>query len=349
MGAGERKNIKFDYYYGRESLTFSFYRIPKALFTEPYFQGLSTDAKLLYGIMLDRMSLSVKNGWIDDSGRAYIIMTLEQVMEYMNCAKDKGVKLMAELDSEKGVGLIERVRQGFGRPALIYVKNFILAEQDRGNIAALSEKPKSEDKDSRSRQFGKTEVRSRENRIQEVGKTECRGREKRSQEVGKDEVRSSDFPYWDGQENRSTEVGKTDRNNTDNNKTENNNPSFFSDSVVAWQKVIKSNISYDALLKDCGVGNQKYIDAMVDLMVEIMCVKKDTIVIAGGEYPYQLVVSRLMKINDTHVRYILECLEDNNKKIHQVKTYLLTCLFNAPVTMGSYYQNRVNIQGMGEG
>ena len=99
MGAGERKNIKFDYYYGRESLTFSFYRIPKALFTEPYFQGLSTDAKLLYGIMLDRMSLSVKNGWIDDSGRAYIIMTLEQVMEYMNCAKDNGVNLMAEVDS----------------------------------------------------------------------------------------------------------------------------------------------------------------------------------------------------------------------------------------------------------
>ena len=111
--------------------------------------------------------------------------------------------------------------------------------------------------------------------------------------------------------------------------------------------MIKSNISYDALLKDCGVGNQKYIDAIVDLMVEIMCVKKDTIVIAGGEYPYQLVVSRLMKIDDTHVRYVLECLEDNNKKIHQVKAYLLTCLFNAPVTIGNYYQNRVNIQGMG--
>ena len=56
-----------------------------------------------------------------------------------------------------------------------------------------------------------------------------------------------------------------------------------------------------------------------------------------------------MKIDDTHVRYVLECLEDNNKKIHQVKAYLLTCLFNAPVTMDSYYQNRVNIQGMREG
>lgn len=349
LEARERRNIKFDYYYGRESQTFSFYRIPKALFTEPYFQGLSTDAKLLYGLMLDRMSLSVKNGWIDDSGRAYIIMTLEQVMEYMNCAKDKGVKLMAELDTEKGVGLIERVRQGFGRPALIYVKNFILVEQDRETIHALSGKPKSENKDSRSRQFGKSEVRSQENRSQEVGKTGFGGQKNRSQEVEKTEVRRSDFPHWDGQENRTAEFGKTDSNNTDNNKTENNNPSIIFDSVTVWQQVIKSNISYDVLMQECGVENQKYIDAIVDLMVEIMCAKRDTIGIAGGEYPYQLVVSRLMKIDDTHVRYVLECLQDNNKKIHQVKAYLLTCLFNAPVTMGSYYQNRVNIQGMREG
>src|SRR5699024_7530082 len=199
------KENQFDYYYGIEAEQFAFFRIPKALIQDARFQGLSTDAKLLYGLMLDRMSLSVKNGWIDDSGRAYIIMTLEQVMEYMNCAKDKGVKLMAELDTEKGVGLIERVRQGFGRPALIYVKNFILAEQDRETIHALSGKPKSENKDSRSRQFGKSEVRSQENRSQEVGKTGFGGQKNRSQEVEKTEVRRYDFPHWDGQENRTAE------------------------------------------------------------------------------------------------------------------------------------------------
>lgn len=102
-----KQTISFDYFHGCESEQFTFYRIPKVLFTNDYFKGLSSDAKVLYGLMLDRMALSVKNHWIDDKDRVYIIFTLEQVMEYMNCGKDKGVKILAELDTEKGIGLIE--------------------------------------------------------------------------------------------------------------------------------------------------------------------------------------------------------------------------------------------------
>lgn len=114
----------FDYYYGDESSQFSFYRIPRQLITGEQFKRLSTDAKLLYGLLLDRMGLSAKNGWYDDLGRVYIYCTLYEIQEDLNCGHDKAVKLLSELDTGKGFGLIERVKQGQGKPAKVYVKRF---------------------------------------------------------------------------------------------------------------------------------------------------------------------------------------------------------------------------------
>lgn len=85
---------------------------------------ISTDAKLLYGLLLDRMELSYRNGWIDEQNRVFIIFTAEEVMDTLRCRSEKAARLFSELDSTKGIGLIERKRQGLGRPTLIYVKNF---------------------------------------------------------------------------------------------------------------------------------------------------------------------------------------------------------------------------------
>lgn len=114
--------MQYEYFYGAQAEQFSFYRIPKALFTEPNFRELSTDAKVLYGILLDRMSLSLKNQWLDAQNKVYIIFTVDEIMDALNCANQKATRLMVEL--EKRAGLIERKRQGLGRPNLIYVKNF---------------------------------------------------------------------------------------------------------------------------------------------------------------------------------------------------------------------------------
>ena len=108
------KEEVFDYYYGTEAEQFLFFRIPRVLIQDPRFKQVSTDAKLLYGLMLDRMSLSMKNGWLDEENRVYIIYTLENIMEDLNCGKDKGVKILAELDTVKGIGLIERKKRGLG-------------------------------------------------------------------------------------------------------------------------------------------------------------------------------------------------------------------------------------------
>ena len=117
--------MSFDYFYGQQSEMFSFYRVPKVLFTEDSFWNVSTDAKLLYGILLDRMNLSAKNGWMDAESCVYIIFTIEEIKSSLGSAEKKAVKLLDEL--EKKCGLIERKRQGLGKPNLIYVKNFISA------------------------------------------------------------------------------------------------------------------------------------------------------------------------------------------------------------------------------
>lgn len=115
--------MTFNYFYGQQADMFTFYRVPKVLFTDECFWNVSTDAKLLYGIFLDRMNLSARNGWIDGEGRVYIIFTIEEIKNQLGCAEKKSVKLLDEL--EKKCGLIERKRQGLGKPNLIYVKNFI--------------------------------------------------------------------------------------------------------------------------------------------------------------------------------------------------------------------------------
>ena len=121
--------MTFDYFYGQQAELFSFYRVPKVLFTDDSFWNVSTDAKLLYGILLDRMNLSAKNGWLDEEGRVYIIFTIEEIKSSLGCAEKKAVKLLDEL--EKKCGLIERKRQGLGKPNLIYVKNFVSGAVER--------------------------------------------------------------------------------------------------------------------------------------------------------------------------------------------------------------------------
>ena len=110
--------MPFDYFYGKQGEQHAFYRIPKLLFTDSRFQTLSTAAKLLYGMLIDRMELSLKNGWIDEQGRIYLYFTIGEIQGRFRCASGKAVRLLAELDSAKGIGLIESVRQGMGNQTL---------------------------------------------------------------------------------------------------------------------------------------------------------------------------------------------------------------------------------------
>ena len=120
--------MTFDYYYGLQAEQYSFYRIPKLLFTHEFFNVLSCEAKVLYGLFLDRMSLSIKNKWFDGENRVYIIFSVEEVMNLMSCGRQKAVKIMMELDSDKGIGLTEKKRLGLGKANILYVKNFMMQQ-----------------------------------------------------------------------------------------------------------------------------------------------------------------------------------------------------------------------------
>lgn len=115
----------FDYFYEEQADRFTFYRIPKILFTDSRFRTLSIEGKVIYGLLLDRVSLSRENGWIDEEGRVYIIFTLNALREAVGCSEKSAIKYLTELED---FGLIERNRKGLGKPTVIYVKNFIVQE-----------------------------------------------------------------------------------------------------------------------------------------------------------------------------------------------------------------------------
>ena len=313
----------FSYFYEEEADMYSFYRIPKLLFTDERFKELSTDAKVLYGLMLDRMSLSSKNQWYDREKKVFIYFSLEDVMELLNCKKNKAIDTMKELDAEKGVGLIEKVRQGQGKPTMIYVKNFMEKSEQK------LEKQTSGEKQG----------------ISEVGKTN----------LLKLENPTSGSPFFG-----SLEVGKTNPNNlkynnTEFNETESNrivsgmesgmrpdgDKMTINDEMSAYAGLIRENIALDVLLQ----GNpldRELLEGIYELILETVLYKGERIVIASNVYPVELVKSKFLKLNDTHILYVLDCLKGNTTKVRNIKKYLLAALFNAPTTISGYYQSAVN-------
>lgn len=340
--------MTFDYYYGDEAEQFSFYRIPRLLIKDKQFKRLSSDAKLLYGLMLDRMSLSIKNGWLDENNRVYIIYTVDTIMEDLGCGKDKAIKILAELDSSKGIGLIARVRRGLGKPDIIYVKNFVMTEASNTNFPK-SDLQKSEDQTSRSRESRLAEVGKID--LQKSGKSTSRGGENRLQEVGKSDLNYTNYNY--------TDYNYTDYNHTNQSCVSINytNPINQSDQsrgaeqkkdmidringLNTYTELIRKNLEYDHHMKYDKRSDKELFDEIYEIICEIVCVKRKTIRINGEDYPYDFVKSRFLKLDSGHVEYVMECMKDNVTKINNIRAYLITALYNAPATINHYYTQEV--------
>ena len=114
------------------------------------------------------------------------------------------------------------------------------------------------------------------------------------------------------------------------------------DRMAIYTQIIKENIDYDILIADCSIGEKEYIDEVVELITEVVAIERKTIRIAGIDLPYQLVKSKMLKLNDSHIRYVLECLNKNTTKVRNIKQYILTSLYNAPNTISNYYRAEVN-------
>lgn len=326
--------VRFDFYYGVEAEQFSFYRVPRLLIQNERFRGLSSDAKLLYGLMLDRMALSCKNGWFDDENRAYIIYTVENMQEDLGCSKPTIVKVMHELD-EAGIGLIEKKRRGLGKPDIIYVKNFASMETAQEGEED-PEKPESS-----------TEVKN-------FNFKKSRNFTSRSQETLPQEVKNVDFKKSKnltsgGQENLPQEVKKLDPNYTNLSYTDVSysdpiHPSIPSreqtdeiDEIEAYRQLIRTNIEYDSFMQSCDPAEVEDVREIYGLICEVVCVPRETIRIAGEDYPYEIVKAQYLKLDADDIRYVRHCMQQTTTKIRNIKAYLQTALYNAPNTKGHFY------------
>ena len=305
--------IKLSYFYGREADQYSFYKIPKLLFTEEYFKKISVEAKVLYGLMLDRMSLSMKNQWFDTEGRAYIYYSLEDIMDAIGCSNKKAISIMKELDMESGIGLIERKRQGQGKPTMIYLKQFMIQDVQKCNNYTSGEK---------------TVI----SEVKNLHVLKCKNVMSRSEEITHQEVKKL--------HTNKNNINNTELSNTESNHIISENDGMGFD-VEAYSETIKKNIELDILLKRYPY-DRELLTGIFDLILETVLCKNKSIVVASSEYPAELVRSKFLKLNMFHVEYAMDCMRKNTSKIHNIKKYLLAALFNAPSTISSYYQAEVN-------
>ena len=331
-------SLELDYFYGNEAERYSFYRIPKVLFTDHRYKRVSMEAKVLYGLMLDRMGLSVKNSWMDSEDRVYIYFTQEEAMAAMQCGKDKITRIFRELD-QNGIGLIERRKQGQGRPARVYVKNFVLPlepEPLEPNQTPPDDTPQTADKkQSRPR----TEAA-----VKNAQKTQSGG----SKKSGQDSVFCA--------------PNNTEKKNTDWSDTEPSSPiapvPLRQRPVVdrqcqleTYRTVLRENISYGALLRDYGC-DLEMLDGCVELMAEVCASTKETIRVNQEDIPIELVRSRFLKLDMAHIAYVLDYLSRNATPVGNIRGYMLSVLYNAPITIGHYYAAQVShdmAQGWGVG
>ena len=341
--------MTFDYYYGAQAEQFNFIRIPKAMIVDPMFADLSVNAKLLYGVLLDRMNLSMKNRWFDSENRVYIIYQIAKIMEDFNFSKKTAVRYLNELEN---FGLVEKKRRGLGLPSLLYVKNFVVfqdhSEPDDTDFDDVAEDDNLNENMETSRGIQRETSRgvrtytSRSGDVEtskSVRQVTSRGVKSELQEVTK----------------RGPLISKTNSNNININNTKESN-NILSNPMVKnavdvmgreeeslfekHTKMVKDNIDYDVLISRHYL-EKSMIDGMVNLIVETIISENDYIIISSTKFPKEAVKSRFSKLDISHIEYVLECMNHNTTNIKNIKKYLLAALYNAPTTIDSYYKARV--------
>lgn len=228
------------------------------------------------------MGLSAKNRWCDNEGLVFIYFTIEEAMQCLGCGHEKAGKLFCELEK---VDLIDRRKQGQGKPTIIYVKKFV-------------------------------------------------------SDIRKSDVLISGKPISKNLNFSSQDIGKSDVNNTDKNYIDLSyiNPSIRADEMG---EMLKEQIEYDIFIER-EPAEKKRIDELVSVMTDVLCSGSDIVHISGNDLPKKRVYERYTKLSFEHIQYVLECLDKKPVDIRNIRAYLLAALYNAPVTMDSYYSALVN-------
>ena len=295
--------MTFDYFYGSQSESFSFYRIPRLLITDPTFKKLTSGAKLLYGLLLDRMGLSARNGWYDEQSRVFIYYPLAEIEQDLGCGHDKATKLLRELDTETGIGLIERVKQGLGKPTRIYVKAFSSVLNDRtpncGDAASkTAERPHSG--------------------LRETSGQEC------------------DIPAGNYINNNYTEENYTDFSYIHPSI----HPEGGEMDGCEPMEIVHEQIEYDVLIHDRR-ARKETLDGLALLIRDVRFGNQSSFRINRADVSGNAVRGVFAKITRDHVEYVLDCMDTTTTEITSIRSYLLTALYNAVLHMDSHIDAQV--------
>ncbi len=291
------------------------------------FSTLSLSAKVLYSVLLDRMGLSMKNKWLDEENKVYIIYQITEIQSDLGFSKKKAMDYLTELEK---IGLIEKKKRGFGLPNIIYVKSFMTHQSSQRS----NEMGTSQEKDAvhRSIERGTPEVMNKHLRGAETDTSEVPNNG--LQEVPKTvPLYNKTYMNYNNQSNMKSNHIKSDGDRIRCDQKE--------QTINAYAELVKKNIDFDVLLHTYS-REQDLVEEIYQLILETVQTEKDMIRIAGEYYPASFVKGKLLKLNYSHIEYVLECMDKNTTKVRNIKQYLLAALFNAPSTIGSYYKAAVN-------
>ena len=292
-GSGLSEKITYSYYTSALASQNAFFRLPRALYEKECFRGLSNDAKTLYALMLDRMSLSLANQWLDEDGKVYINYSLEDIMTTLNCGKTKAVALLKELDSESGIGLIEKKNMGIAKASVFYVMNFICEDE------TTEEKQGLDSSEERAGIVSAEEDAVFNNRTHACPENE----HDRVQNLNPNK----------------NNINKTNMSKTNPILSINLTPEETIDEIEGYREIIKENIDYDSLLL-AHPYDQEMVEGIFNLILETVLSKNEEITIAGDVYPKNLVKSKFLKLNYSHVEYVINCLGKNTTKVRNIKS-----------------------------
>ena len=310
---------EFDYYYGIEAEQFTFVRVPKVLFADKeHFGGLSNEAKLLYGLLLERMSLSRKNNWIDKHNRVYIIFPVEEIEESLNVGHEKALNLLKELDDQSGIGLVKKKRRGLGLPSILYVKNFIVKGEQNTDHVPTS--------------------RSTENEFQEVGKTDFKKSENQTSANPKNRLHEVRNSYSNNIDINNTDMSYTYDQSINLPRTDFQNFSPGADGLIdgidrnTVEEEVKKQIDYDCLISHPDSSVVQMADEIKDLMVDVLCGER-SVVSEGKRVSEETVRAAYRKITFDHVQYVMKSLVSYPDKISRIDRFLTASLFNSVYTL----------------
>jgi len=321
--------MKFEYFNGRELASNSYFTIPKALIKDPELRKLSPVAKLLYGMMLDKMRWAAMKNQVDSEGRVFIYYSWEKIHEELDIGRNQIYKVIDELDAENGIGLIERVKLGQGKASRIYVMRIVEAEHESEDLCEDVQKFENEDSEeneefSESPNLNFKNPQNRDSRIPNSNTLEV---------------------YDQGRINKNI----NNKNNSNNlisiypvkmSKEQQDGMRLDLDEK-AYRLIVREDIGTDSLC-ELYPADEERIRGLEDLIVDVLTSTRPKMVIGGNERGIDTVKGRFLRLTRFQLETVLENLNKLTEKPSNLRQYILAMLYNASGTSDAQIRIKVN-------